>query len=402
MAGPGDVHTLTRPGVQVRYADGVGLGSTFLNYLFNGATGHSIAEECTNAYRYIVENYMPGYEIWMFGLSRGAFTVRCVAGMINNCGIVMPIRNNAGAIDRDRTGELCEEVYKLYRSPYEINHPKSQQMQTFRANRSHSTPTPIKFMGLFDTVGSLGIPRFTGGVGFEWPEFYDQVVSSVVEHVYHAVSLHDRLWLFQPCLAFSGPGPNPNPTIHEMWFPGAHYDLGRQRFRFFRAGTNWFEGKLFGLLNLLANTIEPNHVLSDLVLRWMLESIAQHDPAGAVIQNIPLQLSTITDSIWRAQNTGDGDVYNNALDYIPFGNLVRSISSIGGLFGNTVESILSVKSILQILLAVRDRAIPDSTAQVYPYQTPDAALGQNTIEQLADMDARRYPSRTYQYFRQYR
>jgi uncharacterized protein (DUF2235 family) len=88
--GPDDIHILDARGdsVQARYADGVGLGSTFLDYLFNGATGNDIAEQCTEAYKYIVENYTTEHEIWMFGLSRGAFAVRCVAGMINNCGIV--------------------------------------------------------------------------------------------------------------------------------------------------------------------------------------------------------------------------------------------------------------------------------------------------------------------------
>jgi uncharacterized protein (DUF2235 family) len=74
--GPDDIHTLSARGdlVQARYANGVGLGSTFLDYLFNGATGDDIAKQCTEAYKYIVENYTTEHEIWMFGLSRGAFT----------------------------------------------------------------------------------------------------------------------------------------------------------------------------------------------------------------------------------------------------------------------------------------------------------------------------------------
>lgn len=60
-------------------------------------------------------------------------------------------------------------------------------------------------MGLFDTVDSLGIPRLNTGVGFDWPEFYDQKISSEVEKVYHAISLHDRLWMFEPCLALRDP-----------------------------------------------------------------------------------------------------------------------------------------------------------------------------------------------------
>jgi len=85
-------------------------------------------------------------------------------------------------------------------------------------------------MGLFDTVGSLGIPTFTGGLGLEWPKFHNDEVSSVVQSVYHLVSPHGRFYAFQPCLTRrSRPG---GPVIVEEWIPGAHYDLGRQKFLF--------------------------------------------------------------------------------------------------------------------------------------------------------------------------
>lgn len=134
-------------------------------------------------------------------------------------------------------------------------------------------------MGLFDTVGSLGIPTFTGGLGLNYPEFYDEVVSSAVQQVCHLVSIHDRLWAFQPCLARRKGGKRVG--IHEEWIPGCHYDLGRQRFRFWRSGG--------GLLETFINaasyipivgpgrTVHPNLVLSDLALRKMLEQIRQHD-----------------------------------------------------------------------------------------------------------------------------
>jgi uncharacterized protein (DUF2235 family) len=405
MNGPGDVQTLDRPGVLARYADGVGLGSTFLDYLFDAATANDIAEKCTDAYRYIVENYTLQHEIWMFGLSRGAYTVRCVAGMINNCGIVKPRFNPDGTINKMETKVLCEEVYKIYRSPYDIDAPQSPQMVEFRQNASHHVKTPVKFMGLFDTVGELGIPRFTGGVGFNWPGFYDQNVSSVVEKVYHAVSMHDRLWIFQPCLASRNPHvlKDSNFGIEEKWFPGVHYDLGRQRFRFFRTGTNSVERILFPLLNLLSKTIEPNNVLADLVLKWMLEGINLHDPANMVIPNIVAERGTVTQRIRNGGHIGNGDVYNNALAYLPFGKIISSIYSFSTMFGSTIESILGFKSILQILLAVRDRRVPDDNAQMYHFNLPDPNLGPGaaTIRQLAGLDSHRYPSWTYESFELY-
>lgn len=149
----------------------------------------------------------------MFGLSRGAYLVRAVASMINNCGIVKPVTSD-GAIDIPQTRLLCEAVYDIYRSPYPVDAPHSHQSHTFRrfkswpliGDKDPANPKaqrfipPIKFMGLFDTVGSLGLPDFTGGVGLDWPAFYDQNISTTVENVYHAVSLHDRIYAFQPCL----------------------------------------------------------------------------------------------------------------------------------------------------------------------------------------------------------
>jgi uncharacterized protein (DUF2235 family) len=113
-----------------RYIHGVGLGSTFLDYVFNGITASDIADQCIGAYRYIVDNYDPEqYEIWMFGLSRGAYIVRFVAGMINNCGI---INKTKAALSNNDLNLLCREVYRIYRSDYEVDSPKSSQSKAFR------------------------------------------------------------------------------------------------------------------------------------------------------------------------------------------------------------------------------------------------------------------------------
>ncbi|KAG0043725.1 hypothetical protein BGZ89_006337, partial [Linnemannia elongata] len=167
-------------GIKACYFPGCGLGGTFLEYLFNGATGNDIGEDCIKVYKYIVQHFTPHHEIWMFGLSRGAYTVRCVAGMINNCGILRKRTTSDGSFD-DRTIRLCNEVYKIYRSPDPKDHPKDERILTFKNRVSHHVPTPVKFMGLLDTVGSLGIPKLDAGIGLTFPEFYDQKVSSVVE-----------------------------------------------------------------------------------------------------------------------------------------------------------------------------------------------------------------------------
>ena len=58
------------------YQEGVGLNRTFLEYIWDGATASTIGDECISVYKFIVENYTDDHEIWLFGFSRGAFTVR--------------------------------------------------------------------------------------------------------------------------------------------------------------------------------------------------------------------------------------------------------------------------------------------------------------------------------------
>ncbi len=379
--------------IKARYRHGVGLNSTFLDYLFNGVTALDIAAECVGAYKFIVDHYTGDDEIWLFGLSRGAFTVRCVAGMINNCGI---IRRRSS---QKETHLLCEEVYRIYRSRYEINKPHMPESVEFR--RRNSWPligdeedgeprrrAPVRFMGILDTVGSLGIPTFSGGVGLDWPEFYDHVVSSVVEQVCHLTSLHDRFYIFQPCLVKRADGSRTG--LHEEWLPGVHYDLGRQRFRFFRTGAGKLEN-FFANWGIASKVIEPNVVLSDLALLKMLKCIQKHDPAGTVVPTT--QMKEEIEALQRALEgprpvTGDGDVYAKIVEYGPFGSLL--LKPLTGGLG-------LAPAIWELFFALRDRLIPSDHAKVYRFQEPDALVSATqSVASIGRVTAERYPSKTLQ------
>ncbi|KAG0081760.1 hypothetical protein BGZ93_002628, partial [Podila epicladia] len=187
---PGERISNTVHGNNVCYFPGVGLGGTFLEYLFDGATGHHIDKNCLEVYEYIVQHYNPQTpqpEIWMFGFSRGAYTVRCVIGMIYNCGILKRRRNGQAVLVNDRTEltkkekDLCKLVYNIYRSNDPADHPEFPRITSFRKQASHNVRTPIKFIGLFDTVGGLGIPFLKPGIGLSHYEFRDTTISTVVE-----------------------------------------------------------------------------------------------------------------------------------------------------------------------------------------------------------------------------
>lgn len=377
--------------VKARYFKGIGLGRSFLYYLFDGATGSTVRDECVEVYKFIAQNYHSKQQIWMFGLSRGAFTVRCVAGMINNCGIVNTDAHGAGSQD------IFEEVYDIYRSPHDEDHPKSEKMAEFRAKFAHPAPEqpPVKFMGLFDTVGSLGIPRLNPGVteGGEWPEFHDQVVSSVVEKVYHAMSLHDRLWIFQPCRASRDRKyiARDSSTIEECWFPGCHYDLGRQQFEFLREGRlNSLERLISKFLGPWTNSVVPNPSIADLALRWMLQNIIRECGDDASIISKDNRVNTIRASRWsftedqfKIGSVGSGDVYGDVISYLPGARTI-----LGRLFRWVVMVIPGVQSLLKILLATRDRRVacnnlegttPSTWKSKHPGDDQAVALGEQMI-----------------------
>ncbi|KAF8927907.1 hypothetical protein BGZ58_010027 [Dissophora ornata] len=371
-------------GIQARYFRGCGLGGTFLDYLYNGATGCDIGTDCIDVYKYIVQNYSSSHEIWMFGLSRGAYTVRCVAGMINNCGIV---DLNKHLYTPDEIDCLCDEVYKIYRSRSPEDHPDSTRIREFRDRASHKELTPIKFMGLLDTVGSLGVPKLDAGIGLNFPEFYDQKISRVVEKF----------------------------AIYERWFPGCHYDIGRQRFRFLRNGVNLLERAMGRAFGPLMKVIEPNQVISDVVLKWMVECIKDHDPHSMVIQHIDKEIDLLINNMRQHSDgyVGDGDIYDNVLDYGPVGDLVQATAS--GLsylrlrldrllpgfgIGSFIEDLFGLRIIISAITATRDRRIQDNEAILTLYDSHSTVLG-DSLKDLGKITHKRYPSRTFESFGTY-
>ncbi|KAF7720644.1 hypothetical protein EC973_006742 [Apophysomyces ossiformis] len=389
-------------GINACYFPGAGLGGTFLEYIFNGATVYDIDQDCIEVYKYITENYTPQHEIWMFGLSRGAYTVRSVAGMINNCGILKRVDGDGVPLSPDLLDRLYHQIYRIYRSSDPEDHPESERSRTFKEKASYDVNTPVKFMGLFDTVGSLGIPYLNPGVGPAFYEFHDNKISCVVEKVYQALSIHDRLWWFVPCHAVPAKQRiGQQFDIQERWFPGCHYDLGRQRFRFLRNGENLLERVVGNVLAPLSKIIEPNKVFSDLVLKWMLEKMRKNDSQPWVIQNINTNIHNLRASMMGAipADTGSGDIYDNALAFGPAGKIWEILAPIFSPLFPGFNMVISE------LTRTTDRIIPDLDAVLTLYDEQSPELGNKRIADIGKIDeiaptgSPRYPSRTYQVFR---
>jgi uncharacterized protein (DUF2235 family) len=196
----------------VWYHEGVGTGN-LVDLITGGLTGLGLDENISEAYRFLVSNYVPGDELYLFGFSRGAYTVRSLAGMIRKCGIVRPERIQNYA-----------KVMSVYRDPAR---PDAPGPTNFRASFSISgtEPIPVKFIGVWDTVGALGIP-LTGlsRLTQKRYQFHDTELSGTVEYAYQALAVDERRTPFSPSIWTYVP--KPGQTVEQVWFSGSHSDVG--------------------------------------------------------------------------------------------------------------------------------------------------------------------------------
>jgi uncharacterized protein (DUF2235 family) len=202
------------------YDTGVGTGYSLRDKLLGGATGLGIDRKIKDIYTFIVLNYSQGDEIYLFGFSRGAYTARSLAGLVRNCGILKP-----------EYLQLADRAYELYRDRNDYTRPDSDLMQAFRANYCVEDITPVKFIGVWDTVGSLGIPLpWYKLYNSERYKFHDVTLSSTVENAYHALAVDERRKLFEPTLWEVSKkivdGSVIGQSMEQRWFPGVHCNIG--------------------------------------------------------------------------------------------------------------------------------------------------------------------------------
>ncbi len=238
--------------VQPVGADGVtqvvyyqaGLGTQWYDRIPGGAFGWGIDYNIKTAYEFLCLNYQPGDEIYLFGFSRGAYTVRSLAGLIY-C---------SGLLQRQHIRRI-EEAYSLYRDR-QIK-PRHAQAQNFRSQYGVTvkgdTQIPITLLGCWDTVGSLGIPNILPLLPFNdlinrRYRFHDHQLNRKIGVALHAVAIDEHRKAFDVTRMFKSPK-NPDQIVRQMWFPGVHGCVG--------GGTEIYQG------------------LSDQALQWMIDSIAE-------------------------------------------------------------------------------------------------------------------------------
>lgn len=180
--------------------------------LAGGLSGAGIDKNIMDCYRFLVHNYHSGDELYFFGFSRGAYTVRSLAGFIRNCGLLR--REHAGRIP---------DAYRLYRKRSKASGPNEAEAVRFRRDYAVADITPIEFVGVWDTVGALGIPvPFWGTLDKDEFLFHDTEPSKIIRHARHAVSIDENRGDFEPTLWSDKPGLD----LKQVWFAGVHSDVG--------------------------------------------------------------------------------------------------------------------------------------------------------------------------------
>jgi uncharacterized protein (DUF2235 family) len=193
------------------YDDGVGADGNTLLKLLGGAFGEGLDQKIKDGYTRIAHLYSPGDELFLFGFSRGAYTARSLGGMIAHCGL--PTQN----VDDDQTAQ----AFDAYRE-----HDLAKRPQKLAALKQQydMEDAEITMIGVWDTVGALGIPAIFGGIDPLCYGFLDTTLHPDVKHAYHAVSIDERRREF-PATLWSGP-PAPGQVIEQIYFTGVHCDVG--------------------------------------------------------------------------------------------------------------------------------------------------------------------------------
>jgi uncharacterized protein (DUF2235 family) len=219
-------------GVEQRAYYSTGLGTRFGEKVRGGMFGSGIDTAIRSAYEWLIENYEPGDEIFIFGFSRGAYTARSLSGFVSKCGLLR------------RGAPLgVNQLWKRYRRSGAktiralIDGERGGDEFRFEENwmLKYAQVVPIKFIGVFDTVGALGVPFpiYRRLKGEAYP-FLNTGLRQNNENAFHALAIDEHRKAFAPTL-WSNMGatsakPRPIDRTEQRWFVGAHANVGGGRF----------------------------------------------------------------------------------------------------------------------------------------------------------------------------
>lgn len=182
------------------YHPGVGTAGSKVRRVHDGASGRGLGTNMQDCYEFLVRHYRLGDAVYLFGFSRGAYTVRTLAGLIRNRGVF----DVAKAASRERPRErLRPDAYALYRARDSASAPVASRAVEFRCRYAHPD-FHLACIGVWDTVGALGVPLGISApiryLNHRTSHFYDVTLSSYVDCAFHALALDEEREAFAPTL----------------------------------------------------------------------------------------------------------------------------------------------------------------------------------------------------------
>lgn len=205
-----------------------------VNGFWGGVFGKGVVANVTDAYCWLMDNYDEGDEIFIFGFSRGAFTARSLAGLILMHGLLKP----GSPL---RMSQMIER-YKAGRSTIWAmadNEDKGVKQDLNWGDRmllKYSMRTPIKFVGVWDTVGALGVPALSiEGISRSSFSWLHTGLRTNLENAFHAIAIDEHRRSFAPTLwtkfipndpTVKVADPRPLSSVEQRWFSGAHANVG--------------------------------------------------------------------------------------------------------------------------------------------------------------------------------
>lgn len=241
----------TSPSQIAIYDDGVGSGTSKFSQILGGGVGFGLSRNVKQLYTSLVRNYNPGDPIYLFGFSRGAFTVRSLAGMISHMGILNREHCKTDAELTDYVNHAYREYRRsqrawletvlsfLFIKPFHFYQRKINKKthlvkhtlfkQQFAVQPSSADKKLIRFIGVWDTVNAVGfpIPWISGlfnKVIYRF-SFSDNDLNNDVKQACQALSIDDQRKTFLPEI-WNEHSDEDKKRIEQVWFAGVHSNVG--------------------------------------------------------------------------------------------------------------------------------------------------------------------------------
>jgi len=213
-----DVDAQGQPQIKY-YHPGVGTDPKLWDRIAGGATGAGLDRNIMSAYHWLADNYQAGDKIYLFGFSRGAYTARSLGGFMLYGGL---INGNDAQGKELPVPKIWEQIERMFFKGYRAKKEKTSDWPDLGF---HASPK-IHFIGVWDTVGALGIPDDQALLNLfdtsDEHKFHDTALSKDVTYARHAIALDEKRDSFQPTLW----QPNGVSDLKQVWFPGVHSDVG--------------------------------------------------------------------------------------------------------------------------------------------------------------------------------